>query len=385
MTVKSLPIIWCFMVAGIAASGQDSTIPVKKLEINGYIKNLATLSFGKGFDSLAAGNLVHNRINLKWKPSGEFTAALEIRNRLFWGKDVENTPGFSEQLRNPNEWVNLSVLWFNTGSVALQTNVERLWMELRKKKWNVRLGRQRINWGMATIWNPNDIFNSYNFLDFDYEERPGADAIKAQYLLNDFSQVELAVSNTGGKNGTIAAARYSINHWGYDMQVLAGKYLDKFTGGLGWAGSLGNVGFKGEAQLFVDQKDSGNFNCTLEFSYVFKRGWYLNGSGLYNARGLSKPIDNWSKINFQFTPTSLMPAQWNLITSVSKEFTPRFSGNLSLVFSPQINLFIVYPSFKYNVAPNLDLDFVWQSYYLETEQEIQAVNHQIYLRLKWNF
>ena len=105
-----------------------------------------------------------------------------------------------------------------------------------------------------TAWNPNDIFNSYNLLDFDYEERPGADAVKMQYLINDLSNIEAAIAN-GPYNSATVAAKYSLNRDEYDWQFLAGTYARRFTAGLGWSGNLGKAGFKGETQMFY-KKDS---------------------------------------------------------------------------------------------------------------------------------
>ena len=68
---------------------------------------------------------------------------------------------------------------------------DRLFIEWNKEKWNIRIGRQRINWGINLAFNPNDIFNAYNFLDFDYEERPGVDAARVQYYYGSFSGLDL--------------------------------------------------------------------------------------------------------------------------------------------------------------------------------------------------
>ena len=65
--------------------------------------------------------------------------------------------------------------------------------DYRDNKINFRIGRQRINWGTTTIWNPNDIFNAYNFLDFDYEERPGMDGGKFQYIFNNSVQYGISL------------------------------------------------------------------------------------------------------------------------------------------------------------------------------------------------
>ncbi|OQP50208.1 hypothetical protein A4D02_27660 [Niastella koreensis] len=111
----------------------------------------------------------------------------------------------------------------------------------------------------------------------------------------------------------------------------------------------------------------------------------MSAAVLHTSSGLSEPGSDWSKLNFTFSPVNLMPAKWSFLTSLSKEFTPLFSGNMTLVYSPQVNLFIVYPSFKYNLLSNLDADLVWQSFFLELANRFQATTHQVFIRLKWNF
>jgi len=235
--VKRAIIIINLLFAAIIAYAQDTALEHKKWELNGYVKDMETVSFDRDYPDPLTNNLFHNRINLKWKPSKSITGSLELRNRIFWGDMVRNSPQFTDLLRNENEWLNLSAIWVNRSNIVMHSNLERVWVEISKKKWNARVGRQRINWGLTEIWNPNDIFNTWNFLDFDYEERPGSDAAKVQYVFDDQSSIEVAVS-PASDNRSIAAARYFINRWGYDLQIIAGKYQNKLTGGIGWAGNI---------------------------------------------------------------------------------------------------------------------------------------------------
>ena len=55
----------------------------------------------------------------------------------------------------------LSYNWVNDSAIVLNTTIDRLNIELFYDKIEVVLGRQRVNWGKALVWNPNDIFNSY--------------------------------------------------------------------------------------------------------------------------------------------------------------------------------------------------------------------------------
>ena len=142
----------------VYAQTSDSLDIQKKFVVNGYLKDIQSFTLDKNFDSLVTGNLIHNRVNVRWKPTPKLTAAAEFRTRLFWGEEVRMTPDFASNLENDNEAVKMSILWFETESMVMQTNIDRLWLEYNTTKWDARIGRQRINWGITTIWNPNDIF-----------------------------------------------------------------------------------------------------------------------------------------------------------------------------------------------------------------------------------
>lgn len=371
----------------LCAQDIDSTVVKrKKLEVRGYIKDLQSLTFDKNFDSLVTGNLIHNRINVRWNPNSKFTGSIEFRNRLFWGEEVRLIPNFSDNIRNNNEAVNASIIWFETESMVLQTNIDRFWMEYHGNQWDARIGRQRINWGISTVWNPNDIFNTYNFLDFDYEERPGRDAVKVMYHLNEMSTIELAAAAADQANKAVASIRYFTNLWNYDFQFSGGVYHEIFTLGAGWSGSLQDAGFKGELQYFAPHRDTAaQVNLSAEVDYMFESGWYLNGGFLLNSNGINETVDDWSQVYFRLTPQSLMPTKWNAVVTVVKEITPLLSANLSTIYSPGTNLMILLPSVRYNLATNIDFDLVWQSFFAEQNNQFEGVSHRAFLRIKWNF
>jgi hypothetical protein len=384
--MKNLFFILLVLFIAFNANAQDSATLPKKLTISGYIKDLQTLTFDKNFKELISGNLIHNRINMKWKPSDKVNAVAEFRNRLFWGEEVKLTPNFASLLKNDNELVNLQTAWIKNKSLVLHTNVERLYVDYKGNDWNVRLGRQRINWGITTTWNPNDIFNTYNFLDFDYEELPGVDGGKMQYIFSNTFNTELAYINTGKKDGSIAALKYSLNKWNYDMQLITGWYNGHPTLGAGWAGYIKDAGFKGEVQYFFGSKDSSDhFNMSFEGDYMFKKGWYVNMGLLFNNHGLYKPVTDWNTINLKLSPENLMPTKWNIIVTTAKEITPLLSANMSMLYAPGTNLLILLPSFQYNMATNLDVNLVWQSFLTQIDNNFEAVNHHCFLRMKWSF
>lgn len=379
-------LIIIFLLAASFCRAQDSAEATRKFTLSGCIKNLETISFDKNFETSITDNLLHNRLNAKWKPSTHWTFVAELRNRLFWGESVKEMPGFAAQLRNENESINLQKTWIESRALVLHSNLERLNVEYHTAKFNARLGRQRINWGITTTWNPNDIFNAYNFLDVDYEERPGVDGARVQYTINNTSSAEFAYARSRNSNSSVAAAKYNLNRWGYDMQFISGWYKQHATLGAGWAGSIKEAGFKGEAQYFFANSDSiGHLNLSIEGDYMFKKGWYVNIGFLYNSQGTADPVTDWNAINLQLSPENLMPTKWNTMVTVAKEVTPLFSFNLGTLYAPGTKLLIIIPSLKYNLAANLDADLFWQSFFASMNTNFEAINHRCYLRLKWSF
>ncbi len=170
------------------------------------------------------------------------------------------------------------------------------------------------------------------------------------------------------------------------MQLNSGWYKEYLTFGAGWAGSIKDAGFKGEAQYFVRGKDTtGQFNLSLEGDYMLKNGWYVNASLLYNNNGLYQPLSNWNNINLKLSPENLMPARLNFMAGTAKEITPLFSVNTSVLYAPGIKLLILLPSLKYNLATNLDADLILQSFFAELNKSFEVVNHRLFLRMKWSF
>ncbi|MDP4147937.1 MAG: hypothetical protein Q8927_18630 [Bacteroidota bacterium] len=374
-----------WILIGIRAQAQDS-IPDRQIKVSGYIKDLQSLLFDKDLRHVVASDLLHNRVNIKWKPAPALSGALEIRNRVIWGEQLAATSGFADQVTNSGAWVDLSKTWVNRSDLILVSNIERFWIEWHDQRWNFRAGRQRINWGITTMWNPNDIFNTYNFLDFDYEERPGSDAVKGSYHFNAVSGLEFALAGHGAGQGSTGAMRFFTNKWNYDFQFISGWYGKGFTAGGGWAGSIKDAGFKGEFMYFAPRKDSaGQLNLAMEWDYVFKKGWYLNIGGLLNTNGPDRPVSGWATLDFNLSPKNILPVRWAAVLTSGKELTPLFSANISVVYSPGVNLLILLPGVKYNLATNLDADIIWQSFFAKIDGAFGSIAHNGFLRLRWSF
>lgn len=379
--------LWVTYLLLLTLTSLNAQLKEEKLFLIGYIKNLHEFSFIDRLDDLQWTNLLHNRLNFKYIPSEDMTIRLEFRNRLFYGDNVNNIFGFSEFISNDNGVIDMSWNVINQGNLLFNTTIDRALVNYTKGNWDATLGRQRINWGVNLIWNPNDIFNTYNFLDFDYEERPGSDAVRIQYYLGDFSKIELAAKKGRSKDDYIIAAMYKFNKWSYDIQLITGFYQKDWVLGAGWAGNLKDAGFKGEISYFIPYKNYFNsenvWSASFSVDYGFKNGLYINSSILYNSTTNQTSSGLGTLVYSNLSAKNLMPFKYSGYIQLAKEFTPLFKGSLSVIYSPTNNSVIAIPSLNYSITTNWELNFTSQSFF--EFEDYKTLGNSLFLRMRWSF
>jgi hypothetical protein len=380
-----------FMAMIMPGSAQDEDQP--KLVLGGYVKYLQSNTYVDvaTFKSLTTSNLIHNRLNFKWYPTSRLTLSLEARNRLFWGEDVKNNPNYGQQVNVYNGLVEASILWIDSSDLVLHSILDRAYIEYATDKWELRLGRQRINWGINTVWNPNDLFNAFNYLDFDYEERPGSDALRFTYYTGLLSSVEVAFSPARDLEKSVAAALYRFNLKNYDVQLMSGYYQGDIAIGGGWSGYIGGAGFKGETTYFIptDQSEDSLNTFSISVAGDYQLGkFYLMGSVYYGSRGVDE-IDilglQTGLIGGQLSAKNLYPTKWAFFANASTQLSPLSSLSLGAIYSPNGHLLTGIPTITYSIKENWDLDLIGQLFLLEYQEKFKNFVDGVYLRMKWSF
>jgi hypothetical protein len=403
---KQLILVIILVISFNSFSQEDTTAvaisePEKEkfewFQFSGYLKFMQTLSFAD-LKSIAVDNLVHNRLNMKFyiPKGGNFT--LQLRNRVHFGASVNFIPGYGDLTTQYDGVAPFEFLWFSNDDKAIiadsvafvfSTVIDRLYYDYSNEKFQIRIGRQRINWGINTTWNPNDLFNSYNIYDFDYEEREGADAIRLKFFPNYMSSFDFAYKFTGRWADDVFALKYLFNKASYDFQFIAGKFKQNISVGFGWAGSLKNVGFKGELTYFQPYQfdQIGNLSASASLDYSWAGGAYLMGTYLYNSSGINHPV------NPTLAPIVLIPDAEHLMLSkhsamamTSYQFSPIFMGALSVIYGFEVNSLTIFPTLTISIKQNLDLDFIAQVYFQDIPgDKFDNIANGIFWRLKYSF
>jgi hypothetical protein len=362
-----------------------------KWQVRGYMKNLQNWIFftsGPETQFLQDG-LLHQRTNLRWTPGQGVTFAADVRTRVFLGDLVKQEPGYATRIEeSANDVADLSLVLLDQPSWAVHTMLDRLYIEVNREKWEIRLGRQRINWGIGTVWNPNDIFNAFAFTDFDYEERPGSDALRVRYFTGFASSVEVAIKAFDRWENAVAAGLWKFNFRQFDFQLLAGYARRDFVLGAGWAGNLGNAGFKGEFSYFTPLRTTGShaFALTSSVDYSTGKNLYLQLGYLYNSQGAAQgPADG--IFAFQLSAKNLYPYRHALFIQGSYPFSPLLNGGLAAIYSPvEARALFLNPIVTISVAPDWDLDLVGQIVAgRNAGQAFESPLQAVFIRTKFSF
>jgi hypothetical protein len=359
----------------------------KFLTLNGYVSSMQSVMFDSLSGKFVIDNLIHNRLNFKGYVNDHVTFAAEFRNRLFTGDMVRSGSSYSENVAKDQGLADLSWNILSKQSFFLNTTIDRLWLDFNYDKFQVRVGRQRINWGQTLVWNPNDIFNVYSFFDFDYVERPGSDAVRLQYYPDFSSAIELAVK-ADYQNKVTAAGLYRLNKWGYDIQFLAGYFnSEDIVAGTGWSGAIGTFSFRGEASWFQPVKNYSDTTGTGIFTIGIDKVFQNNSMAQMQAMYCNSPADIISFGSLYLGTMStkdLAFSKFSAFGLYSYPVTPLINLSVSAMWFPDIKGFYAGPSFDYSVAENIDVSLVWQHFENQPDNNKTRINIG-FLRVKISF
>ena len=368
---------------------QDS-LQQHTLTLNGYISDMPNLQYNSFLDESEFSNQLHNRLNFKWQPNTSITAAMEFRTRFFYYGSDTNMTSYYEVFEQDAGVVGLSKNIVSGSNYLLNISVDRLWIDYSKNKWQFTLGRQRINWGQCFVWNPNDLFNAYNYLDFDYVEKPGSDALRVQYYTTETNKIELVIKTDSSDKPTVAGL-YRFNRWNYDIQLISGITSDDdFVIGVGWAGQLAKGGLRGEVSYFIPEQEifegDGTISASAGWDYMFKNSLFMQLECLYNGNKQDSTAFNILENNaFRISAKNPFLSDFSYFASVSYPIMPLLNGSLSTILNPHNKVYILIPSLNFNVLQDLDLSFIAQIIAFKSSPDDLSNLSMWFLRVKYSF
>jgi len=384
-------VLLCVLLAAVTATAVAQGTP---FELGGYVKYLLDRSSLPGMTP-TIDQLLHARLNARWFPGAGVSAGAEFRARAYEGGLVGDTPDFLSTVRSEREFARLDATLWQTRQSLGYGEVDRLWADWAGGPWEATLGRQRVAWGTALVWNPTDLFNPFSVLDFDYEERPAVDGLRLQYFTGEVSKAEAVIKPGRSPTSAAAAVAYTTDVGAYDVHLLWGRRAGCWLTGGSWAGEIAGGGFRGE--FLVSQRailqgspaalsgGTGGVMATgvLSGDYTFPDSWYVHIESLYNSAGAGSQA-----AAFQDRAHALgllSPARWTLWGEVARDVSPLVRASVFVVYDPDDGSKVYGPSVSWSAAKNLDVLAIALIATGDPETAFGPYGSTVFGRLKWSF
>lgn len=179
---------------------------------------------------------------------------------LYWD-DISITT-VANVSKNFGLWEEQDSEGFNSGF-----SLERLYLDYTRGLYDLRLGKQAINFGSAQIWNPVNFIDANSPLDFNVEKK-GIYAVRLRRMLNELSQIFLIVSYPDEDNNeTLSLLGTNAIYGSMEFKMFIGddRLEEEYLYGLDIKGDL-VVGYWVEAAYH--QKEHEEENNEDYYSYV---------------------------------------------------------------------------------------------------------------------
>ena len=379
------------MTGSMAHAQIPGVAPQKPYSLSGYVKYMAQGVFPQS-GSTAWDHLIHQRFNFEYRWADTFSFNTGMRNRVMWGDSLD-IPFFDEFIEADPGYFDLSWNWLNEDNLLGNTTFDRLHLDWQANSWQVRAGRQRINWGMATLWNPNDLFNVYSMFDFDYEERPGTDAVMVSRSLGFASRADAVWALGDDWDETGLTGRYRFNTTGFDLQVLGGKQRVDVVIGAGFSGSLWGAGLNGEISYFhpyedewdgVEQEQTTVATLETDYSVSGRRNLTLKASVLY----ISAPQDPGNiliYLNQPLTAKTISFTRWTGYADAGFDITSLSRQTLGAAAYDDGSWFLTATN-AISLADDWQLMLVWQHFDGPGDSLFgENPADMVFGRLRWSF
>ncbi|MBU79490.1 MAG: hypothetical protein CMD29_05135 [Flavobacteriales bacterium] len=375
----------------VSAQDQVESKWEDKISFSGYLRYMNSSSVINS-DSTITDNLIHNRLRIKLNFNSRFDLVVEMRNRAFFGQATKTNPNLGNILNNDLGEFDLSFVPYNQKELVIHSIFDRAYINYSSDNWELRIGRQRINWGVNLAWNPNDLFNAYSLIDFDYQERLGVDALRFQYYTGEMSSIELSAQPGYSLDESIFAGLWKFNLNGSDFQFLFGNYYEDIALGFGLATNIKNAGVAIESTYFNPKANSKTsreaLSTSFSIDYSTKSGIYFNSSFLFNSQGSTKKSTNNNLFGSFLTDISakrLMPSKLTYFTQVSGNFTPAINASMTVFYMKGEEMILIMPSITYELKENLDTMLLTQLIYNQIDSNFNSMGAGIFLRFAYNF
>ncbi len=356
-----------------------------EVSFGGYYKNILINSKTISMFSPSESYLLDlNRLRLKLKGNlnDRISFKLQYDNEILIGNYLE-TDEFTAVIKNQKSstYINLENNYVNNTEFFGKQRLYRGYVDFSLSNIDFRIGRQRIAWGTAMMWNPMDILNVFNPVQLERQERVGIDAALLDWDYSALSRVSLVYAKQ--QSGDSSAVRWHGNQKGFDFSLMAGKFRDDNVIGFDFAGQLTDIGIRGEITQTNNAKNPNFIRGVFGVDYTFENSFSVNVEMYYNGLGSR----NIAAYNFNQLLTAEIQSLARRYVGLyfGFDYTPILKWSNYLIVNVDDNSIFFAPGFLYTLTDNAELSTGLQIFDGDPGSEYGSLENRYYLQFQTFF
>lgn len=326
-----------------------------KLTFQGYYKNLFFSSNDLASDKRYCGDL--NRARTEWDAKAWSWLSTKViwDNEVIFGNYVQSFDfAASESLRDSPQ-MNLYYNIVQKKNFYYGQNFYRAYLKIAPKPLTLIAGRQKIDWGVARLLSPTDLYTPLSTFALEPLEKVGIDAANLAVPFGEKTKLNLVYSINRHFDKSRTGAYFTQKIGRFDISALGGRFLKDTVLGFNFTGDVKNVGVRGE--FIYDLADVGKdfAQITVGIDYGFANSFTIIAEYFFNGQA----TDTFNP-TFFLTPLSTanqIQTQHSQFVAVQMKYdiTPLLTPSIFTAWDMLGSSVFIRPEIKYSVLSWMDL------------------------------
>ena len=166
-------------------------------------------------------------------------------------------------------------------------NIKELYYYQDSNFGKVKFGRQIIDWGLNRIWKATDLFYPIYEANYLNLEKPGIDALSADFPIDSTSKLEMIVNFNSLISRFNYVSRYSRISKILNYSAILGYFESKPIVGFQVSRNVWGIDLRGEGIYLINKQrsDSNQLNLVLGMDYLLSNNLKFSAEYLINGKG----------------------------------------------------------------------------------------------------
>ena len=351
-----------------------------KADFSGDLTHLASGSetaAGKEYVS----NLSRLRLELSLRWMDYLSAFIAYDHSLLYSGFIKSPDFKQAQARQREQFFDQDDELLKRGNLRWEHGLYRSYVTYKKEDWEASFGRRQVSWGLGKFWAPTDLFNPFDPLSLEKDERRVRDNLRVAYFSPGQDSLEGVYVPARSYENSSFGLRLIHPFQEKEIGIILGELKKNEIAGLHFLTNIGKSALRLEHTFNHYETDF--FKTTVNIDYTFSNSLYLMGEYYYNGQGRRDKsvyqITRWNSGEIDFLGQDYLGAL------VGYDLTPLIRAETYIILNIRDESAFINPQLKWSLSSNSSLLLGGQFFSGNDATEFERFHNLGYLRWRLFF